>query len=148
MESSISAWSFDICKHSCIYIHTQDKQKTWENLHYKRMQLSSHKKVNLVMDGLSHKCVMSRDFFVWEKPHSLQVLLFKFGFWMASMGSSYDWLPFNNSNMLAFLTKEIKTLILAQVGMNMRLSQDAYRSIYSTDSFQKERERERNDLTF
>jgi hypothetical protein len=57
-------------------------------------------------------------------------------------------LPFNNSNMLAFLTKEIKTLILAQVGMNMRLSQDAYRSIYSTDSFQKERERERNDLTF
>jgi hypothetical protein len=27
---------------------------------------------------------------------------------MASMGSSYDQLPFNNSNMLALLTKEIK----------------------------------------
>jgi hypothetical protein len=56
---------------------------------------------------------------------------------MASMGSSYDQLPFNNSNMLGLLTKEIKTLILAQVGMNLRLSQDACRSIYSTDSFKK-----------
>jgi hypothetical protein len=56
---------------------------------------------------------------------------------MASMGSSYDQLRFNNSNMLALLTKEIKTLMLAQVGMNMRLSQDTCRSIYSTDSFKK-----------
>jgi len=68
---------------------------------------------------------------------------------MASMGSSYDQLPFNNSNMLALLTKEIKTLILAQWHEYETFSGYAYRSIYSTDSFKKrERERERNDLTF
>ncbi len=94
--------------------------------------------------GLSHKRVMSHDFFVWEKPHSLLVLLFKFGFWMASKGSSYDQLPFNDSNMLALLTKEIKTLILAQVGMNMRLSQDMPIGAFTLQIHSKrERERER-----
>jgi hypothetical protein len=68
---------------------------------------------------------------------------------MAPMGSSYDQLPFNDSNMLALLTKEIKTLILAQVGMNMRLSQDMPIGAFTLQIHSKrERERERNDLTF
>jgi len=51
--------------------------------------------------------------------------------------------------MLALLTKEIKTLILAQVGMNMRLSQDMPIGAFTLQIHsERERERERNDLTF
>jgi hypothetical protein len=67
---------------------------------------------------------------------------------MASKGSSYDQLPFKDSNMLALLTKEINFLILAQVGMNMRLSQDMPIGAFTLQIHskrKKERERERKE---